>query len=236
MTSKHRIAIVSGGMDSVTLAWELAAMAKDDDTLQLVSFDYGQRHRKELDYAAACAKTLGATHTIVDLSALTPLLRGSALTDPTVPVPEGHYAAPNMALTVVPNRNAIMLAIATGIAVAEQAIGVWTGVHAGDHPIYPDCRPGFIYTMSHAMALGTDGYSPPRFRIHAPYVDWSKASICEHGAALGVPLGTGTWSCYQGGEVHCGTCGTCVERHEAFVLAGVPDDTEYATVPEVPAP
>lgn len=216
------VAIVSGGMDSVTLAYLLK---HEGHELHLLSVLYGQRHKKELDYAALCAKRLGAEHRVVDLSGLRVLLGGSALTD-DIAVPEGHYAAPNMALTVVPNRNAIMLAVAYGWAVALQAEVVATGVHAGDHPIYPDCRPEFITAFGQMERVATAGYAHPDLRIHAPFVGVGKHDIARLGYDLGVPY-EDTWSCYKGGDLHCGKCGTCVERKEAFVLAGIPDPTEY---------
>src|SRR5438309_7138548 len=134
------IAIVSGGLDSTPLAYLLHAQGYE---LHLLSFDYGQRHKKELAYAERCAKRLNVVFDIVDLSSICRFLKGSALTD-TIPVPDGHYAAPSMAITVVPNRNAMMLSVAYAVAVAEQAKVVAIGVHAGDHFIYPDCLPAFI--------------------------------------------------------------------------------------------
>jgi len=210
-------------MDSVTLAYLLASQGH---ALRLLSFDYGQRHVKELEYARRCAADLGAEHTVIDLSTLTPLLRGSALTD-DIDVPEGHYAAPNMRLTVVPNRNAIMLAIAFAAAVADGAAIVATGVHAGDHPIYPDCRPEFIEAFDRMERHATDGYAVDGLHLYAPFVNMSKADIVTLGAALLVPY-ENTWSCYKGDTAHCGVCGTCVERREAFQLAGVTDPTRYA--------
>ncbi len=216
------VAIVSGGMDSVTLAYLLK---HEGHELYLLSVLYGQRHKKELDFAALCAKRLGAEHRIVDLSSLRVLLGGSALTD-DIAVPEGHYAAPNMALTVVPNRNAIMLSVAYGWAVALGAELVATGVHAGDHPIYPDCRPEFIEAFGAMEKLATVGYAHPDLHIVAPFVNGGKHDIAKLGYDLGVPY-EDTWSCYQGGELHCGRCGTDMERKEAFRLAGVPDPTIY---------
>lgn len=219
------VAIVSGGMDSVTLAYKLKADGVDD--LHMVSFDYGQRHRKELQYAQVIAGELNAQHDIIDLSSITKFLTGSALTDTHhVDVPEGHYADESMRLTVVPNRNAVMLSVATAIAVAEGAAFVATGVHAGDHPVYPDCRPEFVVAMSQAMQLGNAGFAAPGFTIEAPFVHISKANIVSEGDHLSVPWQM-TWSCYKGGEHHCGVCGTCVERREAFSLAGVVDPTLY---------
>lgn len=218
----NAIAIVSGGLDSVTLAYHLATQGH---ALRLLSFDYGQRHKKELDYARRAAVALNARHDVIDLSALTPFLTGSALTD-AIDVPEGHYAAPNMAVTVVPNRNAIMLAVAYAVAVAEGAEMVATAVHAGDHFIYPDCRPEFIAAFDVMERYATDGYAVAGLHLYAPFVNMSKAEIVALGASLFVPYAD-TWSCYKGGAVHCGVCGTCVERREAFQLAGVTDPTQY---------
>ncbi len=216
------IAIVSGGLDSVTLAYFLRAEGYE---LHLLSFDYGQRHKKELTFAELCAKRLRATFDVVDLSSITRFLKGSALTD-AIPVPDGHYAAPNMAITVVPNRNAMMLSVAFAVAVAEQAKVVAIGVHAGDHFIYPDCRPAFITAFDTMERIAVEGFGEPQLRLEAPFMHISKDQIVHLGAALQVPY-SDTWSCYKGGEKHCGTCGTCVERKEAFELAGVPDPTKY---------
>ncbi len=218
------IAIVSGGLDSVTLAYVLRSEGYD---LHLLSFDYGQRHSKELEFAALCARRLQAEHTVVDLSGLGALLKGSALTEEGIEVPEGHYAAPNMAITVVPNRNAIMLAIAYGAAVAEQVDVVAAGFHGGDHFIYPDCRPEFVEAFDTMERRAVDGFGKPDLRLYAPFVNIGKHDIVARGARLDVPFHE-TWSCYKGGERHCGRCGTCVERREAFELARVLDPTEYA--------
>jgi 7-cyano-7-deazaguanine synthase len=144
-------------------------------------------------------------------------------------VPHGHYAAPNMAITVVPNRNAILLSISYGVAVAEGAEVVATGVHAGDHFVYPDCRPEFIKAFDEMQKTAVEGFGDGLLRLYAPFVEWSKADIVATGARLDVPYAD-TWSCYEGGEVHCGECGTCVERREAFQLAGVQDPTIYRSV------
>ncbi|MCF3641664.1 7-cyano-7-deazaguanine synthase QueC [Rhizobium sp. TRM95111] len=214
------IVICSGGLDSVSLAHRVAA----EQTLAgLVSFDYGQRHRKELDFAAACARRLGVPHQIVDITAIGRHLTGSALTD-DVDVPDGHYAEETMKATVVPNRNAIMLSVAFGLAAAQQADAVAVAVHGGDHFIYPDCRPGFIDAFQTMQDHALDGYAA--VRLLAPYVNLSKAAIVAEGARHGTPFAE-TWSCYKGGRRHCGRCGTCVERREAFALAGVADPTDY---------
>jgi 7-cyano-7-deazaguanine synthase len=223
------VAIISGGMDSATLAWELAARRH---RLQLVSFDYGQRHRKELSHAARLADRLGARHEVVDLRPVGRLLGGSALTDPGVPVPDGHYAEESMRATVVPNRNAIMLAVAYGIATAAKAHLVAIATHAGDHFIYPDCRPAFLDAFAAMQGLALEGFWTPQ--LEAPFEELTKADIAKLGHTLGVPFEL-TWSCSKGGPLHCGTCGTCHERAEAFVLAGVPDPTTYASTPAVVA-
>jgi 7-cyano-7-deazaguanine synthase len=220
------VVTVSGGLDSVTLAHELDS---DGAELTLLSFDYGQRHRREIGFAARCAERLGARHVVADLTSVGQLLSGSALTDRTVDVPDGHYTDESMKATVVPNRNAILLSIATGLAVATGADTVATAVHAGDHPIYPDCRPAFVDAFDHMARVANSGFADQNFRVVAPYIALSKAEIVGRGAALGVPFEE-TWSCYRGGDAHCGRCGTCVERREAFELAGVPDPTAYETV------
>jgi 7-cyano-7-deazaguanine synthase len=219
------VAIVSGGMDSITLAHHLNAAGHE---LHLVSFDYGQRHgSRELEMAAKCAIDLGADHSIVAMPDLAGLIRTSALTSDAIDVPDGHYAEDTMKATVVPNRNMVMLSIAGAIAVAEQAYAVATGVHAGDHFIYPDCRPVFIDSASIALRLGNQGFAREDFTgIVAPFVRITKAEIVTIGDRLGVRW-VDTWSCYKGGIHHCGRCGTCVERQEAFSLAGVADPTTY---------
>ncbi|MBP1884618.1 7-cyano-7-deazaguanine synthase QueC [Sinorhizobium mexicanum] len=214
------IVICSGGLDSVSLAHKVAA---EHELVGLLSFDYGQRHRKELDFAAACAARLGVPHQTIDIREIGRHLSGSALTD-DVDVPDGHYAEETMKVTVVPNRNAIMLAIAFGVAAAGKADAVATAVHGGDHFVYPDCRPGFIDAFQTMQAHALEGYAD--VMLHAPYVNVSKAEIVADGARNGTPFAE-TWSCYKGGERHCGRCGTCVERREAFHLAGVEDPTEY---------
>ena len=215
------IVVCSGGLDSVTLAHKVAA---ENRLLGLVSFLYGQRHKKEIDFARQCAERLGVPFLPIDISHLGSLLSGSALTD-AVDVPEGHYAEETMKLTVVPNRNAIMLTIAYGIAAARGAEAVATAVHGGDHFIYPDCRPGFLTAFQAMQDLALEGLA--KITLYTPFASRSKADIVTDGDRLGVPFAK-TWSCYKGDAVHCGRCGTCVERMEAFALAGVVDPTEYA--------
>jgi 7-cyano-7-deazaguanine synthase len=216
------VVIVSGGMDSVTLAYLLDSKGYE---LHLLTVDYGQRHKKEISYAKRCAERLGTTFDVADISHVGRLLSGSALTD-NLEVPHGHYAAENMAVTVVPNRNAIMLSIAYGVAVAREARIVATAVHAGDHYVYPDCRPQFVEAFDAMERKAVEGFGDPDLRLHTPFVHKTKAEIVEIGTSLGVPY-EDTWSCYEGGEIHCGLCGTCNERKEAFQLANVPDPTKY---------
>jgi 7-cyano-7-deazaguanine synthase len=220
------VTTVSGGLDSVTLAHVLA---DEGHELVALSFDYGQRHAKEIGFAARCAARLGAEHRVVDLRSVGALLTGSALTDASVEVPEGHYTDASMASTVVANRNAILLSVAVGVAVAREAQAVATAVHAGDHTVYPDCRPEFIAAIEHEAKVANEGFLDPGFRVLAPFLTVGKDEIVRRGAAVGVPFEE-TWSCYVGGDEHCGRCGTCVERIEAFERAGVVDPTTYAKV------
>ena len=225
LNGQRAIAVVSGGLDSVTLAHLLHSYGA---TLHLLAFDYGQKHRRELEFARECAARLNAGFDLVDLSGFNRLISGSALTGGDIPVPHGHYAAPSMALTVVPNRNAIFLALAYGVAVDENANLVALGVHGGDHFIYPDCRPAFIHAFEAMQKEAVEGFGAPDLRLCAPFLDADKTEIVRIGARLGVPFER-TWSCYEGGERHCGQCGTCVERREAFALASVQDPTDYAS-------
>lgn len=220
----HAVVIASGGLDSSAVAYLLASQGTK---VSLLSFDYGQRHRKELEYAALIAAQLKASHEVVDLSVLGRLLGGSALTDPTVAVPDGHYTDATMRITVVPNRNTIMLSIAVGAAVAAEADAVAFGAHCGDHSVYPDCRPEFLEYFGWTTRIGNEGFLAEGFQLLAPFLHRTKADIVSTAAALGVPFEQ-TWSCYKGGALHCGTCGTCTERREAFALAGVVDPTAYA--------
>lgn len=215
------IALLSGGMDSTVLVGHLLDCGHAVDAVSIL---YGQRHRCELYAATVIARHYNIRHDVVDIESVGALLGGSALTD-DIPVPDGHYAEESMRATVVPNRNAIMLTIAAGVAVARGAQKVATAVHAGDHFIYPDCRPEFIAALDLAIRTGTDGFGS--VEVEAPFIKIGKHDICALGHRLDAPLDL-TWSCYKGGDEHCGTCGTCVERIEAFALAGVPDPTAYA--------
>lgn len=221
---EHVVLILSGGLDSTVLGYRLRA---GGSRLTMLSFDYGQRHRCELERARQTAMILTGVHRVVDLSAVSNLLAGSSLTDSVVAVPDGHYSDLSMRATVVPNRNAIMLDLAVAQAITVKADTVAFGAHAGDHPIYPDCRPVFLDAYRRMVLLANEGFLIPQFTVLAPFIGLSKADIVTIGAELGVPF-SNTWSCYRAGNVHCGTCGTCVERREAFQVAGVVDPTEYA--------
>ena len=214
---KDSVIIVSGGLDSITLLYDKA------ETIALaISFDYGQNHsKKELPYAEYHCQKLGIPHITIPLTFMHQYFKSSLL-EGAEAIPEGHYEEDNMKSTVVPFRNGIMLAIATGIAESHELKRVYIANHGGDHTIYPDCRPEFIDAMDKATSAGTF----VDVRVEAPYTNISKTDIVRRGTALGIDYAK-TWSCYKGSEMHCGKCGTCVERKEAFADAGVKDPTEY---------
>lgn len=213
---KDSVIILSGGMDSVTLLHNY----KEQIALA-VTFNYGSNHaQREIACAAENCKELGIEHLVIPLDFMHQYFRSSLLQGGEA-IPEGHYTAENMKSTVVPFRNGIMLAIAAGIAESRGLHNVMIANHAGDHTIYPDCRPEFIIAMNDAIISGSNGV-----KLFAPYTNITKTDICALGARIGVDYSK-TYSCYKGGEKHCGKCGTCVERKEAFQLAGVSDPTEY---------
>lgn len=220
MLDKKVIVLVSGGMDSVTALWQAHA----DPQLNVVaglSFDYGSKHNaKEIPMAARNCARHDIPHHITTLNFG---MFESALLKGGDSIPDGHYEEESMKQTVVPFRNGIMLAYAAGVAESLKVDGVVIAAHIGDHAIYPDCRSEFLVAMGAAIAAGT--YA--QVEILSPYGSMSKAEIVSQGVALGVQY-EDTWSCYKGSDLHCGTCGTCVERIEAFYLAGVTDPTEYA--------
>lgn len=217
------VVITSGGMDSTTAVFWAKQFFGD---IEAMSFDYGQRHVKELACAAEIAQTYRIPHHIVDLKGVTELIAVSALTNPEIEVPEGHYAEETMKATVVPNRNAMMLNIAIARAVSIGSEAVVIGVHAGDHAVYPDCRIEFVELQERTAKVACEGFIHPEFQLCAPFINMTKAEIAQLGHTLGVPWHR-TWTCYKGGEIHCGRCSTCVERLEAFHLAGVAETTEY---------
>lgn len=215
------VLIYSGGLDSTVLLHHLLAAGTG---VLALSVDYGQRHRaQELRCARQQCETAGVPHRVADLSSIATLLGGSSLTDASIAVAHGHYSEDNMKTTVVPNRNMILLAIAGGWAIAQKADNIAYAAHSGDHTVYPDCRPEFADAMHHALSLA-DWH---RVALYRPFVTLNKADIVRRGAELRVDFAN-TWSCYEGGALHCGRCGTCVERREAFYLAGIADPTAYA--------
>lgn len=214
---KDSVIIVSGGMDSITMLYEF----KDQIALG-VSFNYGSNHNnREIPFAEMHCKRLGIPHITIDLGFM-PQYFKSSLLEGADAIPEGNYDEENMKSTVVPFRNGIMLSIAIGIAESNHLKHVLMANHGGDHTIYPDCRPAFVDAMSAAALAGTF----ENVTIEAPYTNITKADIARHGKQLGIDYSE-TWSCYKGGEVHCGQCGTCRERQEALREAGIADTTEY---------
>jgi 7-cyano-7-deazaguanine synthase len=215
------LAIVSGGMDSVTMLHDLY---KQGHELSVVSFNYGQRHIKELEVAKRNADKLGLQHKIIRMDFLAQLLDNSALTGDTE-VPEGHYAAENMKLTVVPNRNMIMASIAIGLAVNNGQDAIAMGVHSGDHAIYPDCRPEFISALRTTSLIAN--YEP--IDVLAPYLKMDKSSIIARGLEIDTMDYSETWTCYKGLQKACGVCGSCQERLEGFANNNIADPLDYVT-------
>ncbi len=230
MGSGSIVSLLSGGLDSTVMLHQLRHEHPDRPIIAL-SFDYGQRHGiKELNAAVMIARAVrGVEHQIIDLTTFGRLLgqSTSSLTNREIAVPDGHYADESMRSTVVPNRNMVMLAMGASIAVANDADILAYGAHAGDHYVYPDCRPAFANAISLAILLGNDGFIDPTFTLMTPFIHSTKADIVALGAQLGVPFSL-TWSCYKGGKQHCSVCGTCAERRACFEEANVPDPTSYA--------
>ena len=214
---KNSVIIVSGGMDSITLLYD----HKDEIALG-ISFDYGSNHNaREIPFAKMHCERLGIKHITINLDFMHQYFKSSLL-DGADAIPEGHYADDNMKSTVVPFRNGIMLSIAIGIAESNNLDQVFIANHGGDHTIYPDCRPEFIKAIDSAANAGT--YN--NVKVIAPYTQITKSYIARIGKKLSIDY-TETWSCYKGGERHCGKCGTCVERKEALAEAGIEDCTIY---------
>ena len=214
---KDSVISVSGGMDSTTLLYD-----RRDEIALAISFDYGSNHNaREIAYAEMHCKRLGIEHITIPLDFMHKYFRSSLLEGADA-IPEGHYADENMKSTVVPFRNGIMLAVAAGVAESRNLTKLLIANHGGDHTIYPDCRPEFISAMDSATNAGTY----VGVRVVAPYTNITKGDIARIGKKLGIDYAE-TWSCYKGGEKHCGKCGTCVERKEALAYAGIEDTTEY---------
>lgn len=217
MVMKDSIIVLSGGVDSVTMLYDY-----QERIALAVSFDYGSNHNaREIPFARLHCERLGIPHLVITLDFMSRYFNSSLLQGAEA-IPEGNYADENMRSTVVPFRNGIMLSIAAGLAETHDLKYVMLANHGGDHTIYPDCRPEFVDAMSAAISAGT--YS--RTEVLAPYTNITKADIARRGKLLGLDYSE-TWSCYKGGEKHCGKCGTCVERREAFALAGIADPTDY---------
>ena len=220
------VVLCSGGMDSVTaLHWA----RREHEVVAAVSFDYGAKHNhREIPFAREHAAGIGVRHEVIALDFVGRLF-ASDLLKSGGSIPDGHYEAENMKQTVVPFRNAIMLSIACGLAESAGAEGLVIAAHGGDHAIYPDCREEFMRAMGDAMRLGT--YAG--VQLLRPFIAMTKGEIAVAGGRLGIDFAR-TWSCYKGGAIHCGTCGTCVERREAFMRAGLLDPTEYASNEALP--
>ncbi len=218
--------LLSGGMDSVTALYEAL---ETQEVVACLSFDYGSKHNaREIPFAKLHANRKGVVHQTIPLEFMNGLFK-SDLLQSGGDIPDGHYAEESMKQTVVPFRNGIMLAIATGHAESVGAEGLVIAAHSGDHAIYPDCREPFMQGMADAMREGT--YA--RIELLRPFIDTDKTGIASRGVELWIDFSE-TWSCYKGGEIHCGVCGTCVERREAFQLAGLTDPTLYEQTPALP--
>lgn len=220
------IVLLSGGMDSVTAFHHALA---EHEVVAALSFDYGSKHNaREIPFARRHAGRAGIPHHVIPLDFINKHF-ASDLLQSGGEIPDGHYAEETMKRTVVPFRNGIMLAIACGFAESAGAAGLVIAAHSGDHAIYPDCRESFMEAIAAAMKHGT--YE--RIQLLRPFIAIDKAAIARRGAALGIDFAE-TWSCYKGGDLHCGACGTCIERREAFLLAGLDDPTIYLNEPPIP--
>lgn len=214
------VAVYSGGMDSTVLLYRM--LEAGVQVKGALTVDYGQKHSKEISGATEICGILGIQQQVLDLRNLTPLFGKSSLTNHGERVPEGHYEEESMKSTVVPNRNMILLSLATAWAISLEADAVAYAAHSGDHAIYPDCREVYAKAVDSAIRL----CDWREIVLYRPFVNWDKARIVKEGVRLGAPLEL-TWSCYKGRQWHCGRCGTCVERREAFYLSSIEDPTRY---------
>ena len=220
------VVLLSGGLDSVTALHHMAATEK---VVAALSFDYGAKHNaRELPCAADQCRSLHIPNRIVSLNFMADAFKSDLLKSGGI-IPDGHYEEQSMKKTVVPFRNGIFLSLGTGYAESLGADAIAIAAHAGDHTIYPDCREDFLSPMSQAMEKGT--YA--KIKLLRPFVSMDKTSIVRRGVELKINYAR-TWSCYKGGALHCGTCGTCIERREAFMNAGIPDPTHYVSTPALP--
>lgn len=218
MSADTVVVVFSGGMDSFTV---LHRALKEGYKVSAVTFNYGQRHIKEIEYAKYVSMDLGIPHKIVDIETINQLLQGSSLTS-NIDIPEGHYAEDIMKSTVVPNRNMILLSLAVGYAISIGASKVFYGAHAGDHAIYPDCRPEFVERLNEVSAIAN--YQP--VEIVTPYLYLDKGAILADGLRMGLDY-MQTWTCYNGRDKACGKCGACTERLEAFATNNIQDPLVY---------
>ncbi|PCF94852.1 7-cyano-7-deazaguanine synthase QueC [Vreelandella nigrificans] len=219
VNASSTVVIYSGGMDSFTV---LHRAIQEGLNVHALSFDYGQRHARELVTAREVCRQLKVPHQVVDIRAIHGLIDNSALTNSSIAMPEGDYAADNLRATVVPNRNMILLSLAIAKAVNIGASRVDYGAHGGDHILYPDCRPEFVDAMNHVSGIAN--FEP--VLIHAPYLKSTKADILRDGLAMGLDY-RHTWTCYEGRTLACGKCGSCLERLAAFTANHATDPLEY---------
>ncbi|MBQ8463202.1 MAG: 7-cyano-7-deazaguanine synthase QueC [Prevotella sp.] len=216
-TKKDSILILSGGVDSTTLLYDY-----QERIALAVTFDYGSKHNaSEIPFARLHCQRLGIEHLVIPLQFMAQYFESSLLQGGE-DIPEGHYAEDNMKSTVVPFRNGIMLSVAVGLAESRGLQYVMMANHSGDHTVYPDCRPEFVEAFDRTASAGTFN----GVRLLSPYTHLTKGQIARRGAQLGIDYSE-TWSCYKGGQHHCGRCGTCVERREALAEAGIDDPTVY---------
>lgn len=214
---RNSLIALSGGVDSTTLLYEYR-----EEVACAVGFDYGSKHNaQELAAAKAICRELEIPYLIIPLAFIGEYFRSDLLLSGGE-MQLGDYSEENMSSTVVPFRNGIMLSILAGLAESRDLQQVLIANHFGDHAIYPDCRESFVTPMGEAITAGTSN----GVKLVAPYTTLTKAEIVARGTRLGVPYDK-TYSCYQGGERHCGRCGTCRERHDAFVANGLKDPTLY---------
>lgn len=213
------VVLLSGGMDSATLLGEAVQRFNNVRTL---TFNYNQRHKREIQSAIALASHYKVPNKVVDISVMNELLQGSSLTSPSVAVPKGHYEEKSMQATVVPGRNTILLSMAAGHAASLGYSHISFAAHAGDHAIYPDCRPEYVDAMNRVFSMFD--YVP--VQIWAPFLDGTKIDILRIGLELGIPYQL-TWTCYEGEQLACGKCGSCIERIEAFVKNKAVDPIPY---------
>ena len=224
--TKRVVILLSGGMDSVAALYHAR---QEHEVVAALSFRYGSKHNdREIPFAAYHSARIGVSHRTIRLDFINELFKSDLLISGGE-IPKGHYEEATMKATVVPFRNGIMLSIAAGFAESLDASGLVIAAHTGDHAVYPDCREEFMLAMGSAIRLGT--YAG--VELLRPFISMTKAEIAARGHRLGVDFAK-TWSCYAGGEIHCGECGTCVERREAFILAGVPDPTSYLNCTPLP--